>query len=164
MVVAGWGYFLIQGVIDPNGGINSLWPLFGISNQLLATVALCVGTTVIVKAGKARFAWVTVLPLAWLLTVTCTASWQKVLSPDPRLGFLSLADRTMAKVKAGEMAADLGRQVAFNARIDALLTTLFVAVTLLVVAMSLREWMLVIRGRKPATVAGDALRGEAYAG
>ena len=164
VVVAGWGYFLIQGVIDPNGGINSLWPLFGISNQLLATVALCVGTTVIVKAGKARFAWVTVVPLAWLLTVTFTASWQKVLSPDPKLGFLSLADRTMAKVNAGEMAAELGRQVAFNARLDAALTTMFVTVTLIVVVVSVREWWLVIRGRKPARAEETPFVETAYAG
>ena len=164
VIVAGWGYFLIQGVIDPNGGINSLWPLFGISNQLLATVALCVGTTVIVKAGKARYAWVTLLPLTWLLTVTCAASWQKVLSPDPRLGFLALAERTLAMVNAGEMAPGLGRQVAFNARLDALLTTLFVSVTLLVVAVSVREWILVIRGRKPARSLETPFEETAYAG
>jgi len=150
LVVAGWGWFLIQGVVDPNGGINSLWPLFGISNQLLATVALCVATTVIVKAGKARYAWVTLLPLAWLLAVTCTASWQKVLSPDPKLGFLALAARAEQQVAAGEMAATLGRQVAFNARLDAALAVLFVAVTLVVVVSSAREWLLVLRGRKPA--------------
>ena len=163
LMVAGWGYFLIQGVRDPLGGINSLWPLFGISNQLLATVALCVGTTVLVKAGKARFAWVTALPLAWLVTVTFTASWQKVLSPDPRLGFLSLADRTLAKVNAGEMTAELGRQVAFNARLDALLTTMFVAVTLFVVVASAREWVLVIRGRKPARAQETPFVETAYA-
>jgi carbon starvation protein len=150
LVVAGWGWFLIQGVVDPQGGINSLWPLFGISNQLLATVALCVATTVIVKAGKARYAWVTLLPLAWLLAVTCTASWQKVLSPDPKLGFLALAARAEQQVAAGEMAAALGRQVAFNARLDAALAVLFVAVTLVVVVSSAREWLLVLRGRKPA--------------
>jgi carbon starvation protein len=150
LVVAGWGWFLIQGVVDPHGGINSLWPLFGISNQLLATVALCVATTVIVKAGKARYAWVTLLPLAWLLAVTCTASWQKVLSPDPKLGFLALAARAEQQVAAGEMAAALGRQVAFNARLDAALAALFVTVTLVVVVSSAREWLLVLRGRKPA--------------
>jgi carbon starvation protein len=150
LVVAGWGWFLIQGVVDPQGGINSLWPLFGISNQLLATVALCVATTVIVKAGKARYAWVTLLPLAWLLAVTCTASWQKVLSPDPKLGFLALAARAEQQVAAGEMTAALGRQVAFNARLDAALAALFVAVTLVVVVSSAREWLLVLRGRKPA--------------
>jgi carbon starvation protein len=152
LVVGAWGWFLVQGVRDPNGGINTLWPLFGISNQLLATVALCVATTVIVKAGKARYAWVTLLPLTWLMVVTGTASWQKVMSPDPKLGFLALAEATEVKVAAGEMAAELGTQVAFNARLDAALAALFACVTLLVVLASAREWWLVLRGRKDARV------------
>ena len=163
LVVGAWGWFLVQGVRDPNGGINTLWPLFGISNQLLATVALCVATTVIVKAGKIRFAWVTILPLAWLVVITGTASWQKVMSSDPRLGFLAIARATEARVAAGEMAAELGRQVAFNARLNAGLTALFASVTMLVVLMSLREWWMVARGRKAAVPSEVPFEETAYA-
>jgi len=154
LVVAGWAYFLYQGVVDPLGGINSLWPLFGISNQLLAAVALCVGTTVLIKMGKARFAWVTLVPLAWLAAVTFTAGWQKVFSPDPKLGFLAQANGIAARLAAGELppgatTVETAQRMIFNARLDAVVALVFMGVALLVIAVSLREWILLVRKRKP---------------
>jgi carbon starvation protein len=164
VVVTGWGYFLVQGVLDPLGGINSLWPLFGISNQLLAAVALCVGTTLIVKSGKARFVWVTLLPLTWLLSVTLTAGWQKVFADDPRLGFLSHAARTAEQVASGSIEAARGARLIFNDRLDAAVALIFMVVTVMVVAASAREWMLVLTRRRPAMTKESPFVETAYAG
>jgi carbon starvation protein len=153
--VAMWGHFLYQGVMDPLGGINSLWPLFGISNQLLAAVALCVGTTVIVKMGKARYAWVTLIPLAWLVVVTLTAGWQKIFAADPRLGFLAHARMLGAQVAQGVIPAGAhdaheAARMIFNDRLDAAVAAFFMISVIVILADSAREWVLVIRGRKPA--------------
>jgi carbon starvation protein len=164
LIVAGWGYFLVQGVLDPLGGINSLWPLFGISNQLLAAVALCVGTTVIIKSGKARYAWVTLLPLAWLLAATLTAGWQKVFAADPRLGFLAHAASVAEQVAAGTMQAAMGSRLIFNDRLDAAVTAVFMIVTVVVLLSSAREWVLILTRRKPARVQESPFVETAYAG
>ncbi|HXG71157.1 MAG TPA: carbon starvation CstA family protein [Gemmatimonadaceae bacterium] len=151
--VAMWGYFLYQGVMDPLGGINSLWPLFGISNQLLAAVALCVGTTVIIKMGKARYAWVTLVPLAWLTTVTMTAGWQKIFSADPRLGFLAHAEMLGQRVASGDLppgvksVADAGRMIV-NDRVDAGVAAFFLLSVVIILAASAHEWYSVLTGRK----------------
>jgi carbon starvation protein len=164
LIVAAWGWFLVQGVTDPLGGINSLWPLFGISNQLLAAVALCVGTTVLIKSGKARYAWVTLGPLAWVLVVTLTAGWQKVFASDPRLGFLSHAARTAEQVAAGSLEAARGARLIFNDRLDAVVALAFMIVTVLVVATSAREWVLVLLRRRPATASESPFVETAYVG
>src|SRR5881275_492176 len=143
-VVAGWGYFLYQGVVDPLGGINSLWPLCGIANQLLAAVALCVGTTILIKMGRARYAWVTAAPLAWLVTITMTAGWQKVFSVDPRLGFLAHAASL-----TGSTSPDATRLI-FNDRLNTFVALLFMVVVTVLIGTSLREWWLVLSGRKRA--------------
>jgi carbon starvation protein len=158
LVVAGWGWFLYQGVVDPLGGINSLWPLFGISNQLLAAVALCVGTTVLVKMGKARYAWTTVLPLAWLAVVTFTAGWQKVFAADPKLGFLAHARVLEAALAAGSplpagvASAEAARRLVFNDHLNSGVSLVFMAVAALVMVASAREWYLVLSRRKEARV------------
>ena len=146
LIVAAWGYFLYQGVVDPLGGINSLWPLFGIGNQLLAAVALCVGTTVIIKMGKLRYAWVTVLPLVWLTAATLTAGWQKVFSPSPALGFLAHA-RSVASSGTPNAA-----RMIVNDRVDAALTLFFMAVVVIVIIACAKEWWLVATGRRAARV------------
>ncbi|HEX7023349.1 MAG TPA: carbon starvation CstA family protein, partial [Gemmatimonadales bacterium] len=163
LVVAGWGWFLVQGVTDPLGGINSLWPLFGISNQLLAAVALSVGTTIIIKSGKARYAWVTLLPLAWLLVVTLTAGWQKIFAADPRLGFLSHARDIAAKIVAGAQDPAVGARLIFNDRLDALLTGAFMATVIALTVASAWEWVAVARGRKQAVTTETPRMESAYA-
>ena len=142
LVVAGWGYFLYQGVVDPLGGINSLWPLFGIANQLLAAVAFCVATTVLVKMGKLRYTWVTIVPLVWLSAATLTAGWQKVFSPDPKLGFLSHAQ------SLANSADPNAARLIFNDRLDAALALFFMAIVVVVILASMREWVLVASKRK----------------
>ena len=164
LVVAGWGYFLVQGVLDPLGGINSLWPLFGISNQLLASVALCVGTTLIIKSGKARYVWVTLLPLAWLLAATLTAGWQKVFADDPRLGFLAHATLIGEQVASGAVKSALGARLIFNDRLDAVVTLTFMVITVLVLIASAREWVLILTRRKPAQARETPFVETAYAG
>jgi len=151
--VSMWGYFLYQGVVDPLGGINSLWPLFGISNQLLATVALCVGTTVIIKMGKARFAFVTLLPMTWLSIVTMTAGSQKLFSADPKLGFLAHASMVRNAIESGTLPAAIktvadARRMLFNDYLDAAVAAFFMISVVVIVADSVREWLAVVRGRK----------------
>src|SRR6267154_1954580 len=146
LVCAGWGYFLYQGVVDPLGGINALWPLFGISNQLLAAVALCVATTILIKMQRQRYVWVTLAPLVWLIVVTMTAGSQKVFAADPKLGFLAHAATlaTSADPTAGRLI--------FNDRLNAALALFFMAVVAMLVITSSREWWLVLSKRKPAVV------------
>jgi carbon starvation protein len=146
--VAAWGYFLYQGVIDPLGGINSLWPIFGVANQLLAVIALSLGVTVLIKMGRVRYLWVALLPLIWLFIVTMTAGWMKIFSPDVRLGFLSAAADFHHKIAAGGTPKDLAswQHLMINSQVNAVVTGLFLLLVLLVViSCSLVWWRLLVR-------------------
>jgi carbon starvation protein len=145
LIVGAWGFFLWQGVKDPLGGINSLWPLFGIANQLLAIVALCVATTIIIKMHRAKYALVTLVPLLWLVAVTFTASWHKVLDPSPRIGFLAQA-RALA---AGATTAATPRLI-FNNQLDAAVTAILVVMVALVLLESGRHWIGILSGKEEA--------------
>src|SRR6516162_9232728 len=153
LIVAAWGYFLYQGVIDPLGGINSLWPLFGISNQLLAAVALVVATTILLKMGRLKWIWVTLLPMIWLVVVTMTASYQKIFSPNPRIGFLSFANTLAAQLAAGKIPAAKiveTQRVIFNQHLDALVTAVLAGMILFLLAEALIQWHAILgRGKEP---------------
>jgi carbon starvation protein len=157
LVVGSWGYFLYQGVIDPLGGINILWPLFGISNQLLAAIALSVATTFLIRGGRGRYAWTTLVPLAWLLAVTMTAGYQKIFSADPTLGFLAQADRLAAALDAGAVAAEKIRDTRtqiFNLRLDAGVTAVFMGLVGLILVEASRAWYRVLRGPASESLVG----------
>ena len=149
LVVVGWGYFLYIGVVDPNGGINILWPLFGIANQLLAGIALCVATGILIKQGKLKYAWVTAAPLAWIAVITTSATWEKVVSSDPRIGFIAAADRLASRLATGELPAEqaaVAPQLIFNQRLDAALAVLLTAILWIVIVDTLRVAWRVKRG------------------
>jgi len=136
IVVACWGYFLYIGVIDPNGGVNILWPLFGIANQILAAIALSVGTAILIRTGRVKFAWITGMPLSWLAIITSTAAFQKIFSDDVRVGFLSAANSMTEKVSAGivsEEKISIMNQLIFNLRFDAVITAILTIVLWLVI-------------------------------
>jgi carbon starvation protein len=149
LFVGAWGWFLYQGVVDPLGGINSLWPIFGIANQLLAVLALALGTTVLIKMGRTRYAWVTLVPLGWLLAVTMTAGWMKIFSPAP-LGFLALAGGLETKIAAGGTVAELAtwRAQLLNNRVDAVVTGAFLVLVAVVVLANARAWWQLLAGRR----------------
>jgi carbon starvation protein len=150
LFVGMWGWFLYQGVIDPLGGINSLWPIFGIANQLLAVLALALGTTILIKMGRVRYLWVTLVPLAWLLAVTMTAGWMKIFSPSPKLGFLSAAAGYRARLAEGTGTAEQlaqAHRLLVNNYIDAAVTGLFLVLVVLVVLSCARVWVQLLTGR-----------------
>ena len=180
IMVAAWGFFLIAGVRDPDGGVKALWPIFGIANQLLAAVALCLATTILLKTqlGQGRSpkrALVTLLPLLWLLTVTMTAGIQKTWHSDPRIGFLAAA-RTIesklpalvtahaearvssdaARIAAASKAIRDARTVRFNNRVDAAVTMVFLALVAAIAALSAVEWVRLLKGARPPTLSETA--------
>jgi carbon starvation protein len=158
LIVGAWGYFLYAGVNDPLGGINQLFPLFGIANQLLAAVALTVGTTILIKMGKLRYAWVTGIPLAWDAAVTLTASWQKIFSPDPAIGFFAQRAAAAESIEAGKLSDTLkalkaesiddAHQILVNTTVDGVLSILFAVMIIIVIADAARVWYGLIWGGK----------------
>jgi carbon starvation protein len=154
VIVAAWGYFLYAGVTNPLGGINQLFPLFGIANQLLAAVALTVCTVILVKSGRLKWAWVTAIPLAWDAAVTLTASWQKIFSDDPKLGFFAQRDKFQDAIAQGQVTApaktmDDMHAVVTNSTVDGILSALFAILIVIVILDAARICMKAIRSREP---------------
>jgi len=155
IIVGMWGYFLYQGVIDPLGGINSLWPLFGIANQLLAAVALVVATTILLKMGRTKWVWVTMAPMAWIVIITMTASYQKLFDPNPRIGFLSYVNVLTAQLAAGKIpAAKIAetQHVIFNQRLDAVVTVVLAGMVAVLIIEALIQWYKLLSRRTQPTL------------
>jgi carbon starvation protein len=155
IIVGMWGYFLYQGVVDPLGGINSLWPLFGIANQLLAAVALVVATTILLKMKRMRWIWVTLVPMAWLVAVTMTASYQKIFDANPNLGFLSKANSLAAAIAAGQIpAAKISEthRLIFNQRLDAAVTGVLALMILVLLVEAIVQWLAILSRRREAVL------------
>ena len=154
LFVGAWGWFLFQGVIDPLGGINSLWPIFGIANQLLAVIALSLGTTIMIKMGKAKYMLVTLLPLLFLFIVTMTAGFMKIFSADPRLGFLANAKQLVQKIDEGGTVKQIieWETLKLNNYINTAVCALFMALVVLIVAACVREWYLLLYRKKEAVL------------
>lgn len=155
-VVLAWGYFLYAGVSDPLGGINQLFPLFGIANQLLAAIALTVCTTLLIKSGRVKWAWVTGIPLAWDVAVTLTASWQKVFSADPKLGFFAQREKYADALAQGKLLApakntDQMEAIITNSTVDGVLAAVFALLVIVVILDAMRVWRKALRGPTPPT-------------
>jgi carbon starvation protein len=155
IIVGMWGYFLYQGVVDPLGGINSLWPLFGIANQLLAAVALVVATTILLKMKRIKWIWVTLAPMMMLVAVTMTASYQKIFDANPNLGFLSKANSLAAQIAAGQIPmakiAETQRLI-FNQRLDAVVTGVLALMILVLLVEALFQWYAIFSGHREAVL------------
>jgi carbon starvation protein len=153
LIVGAWGYFLYQGVLDPFGGINSLWPMFGIANQLLACVALVVATSILLKMGRLKWMWVTMLPMAWIVANTMTGSYEKIFSANPRIGFLSYANVLDAQIAAGKVPTTKiveMQRVIFNQRLDAVVTGVLAGMILVLLVEAIIQWHAILgRGREP---------------
>ena len=153
LCVMGWGYFLYQGVVDPLGGINTLWPLFGIANQMLAAIALMFATATLFRMKKQHFAWVTIIPTVWLLVGTLTAGWQKIFSANPKVGFLAQAQRFQTALDKGEILAPAKsvaqmQQIIMNNYIDAAMAAVFIAVVLSVAFFAVKRCLEALRSEK----------------
>jgi carbon starvation protein len=157
LLVAAWGYFLYQGAVDPLGGINTLWPLFGIANQLLAVIAFCLGTTVLIKMGKTRYLAVTLVPLAFLMAATFSAGFIKLFDASPTLGFLAEVDSYNVKIAAGGTADQIREWGVrkFNAVVNVVVTSFFLTAVAVIFLGCLREWVRLLSGKKTAVLRED---------
>jgi carbon starvation protein len=157
LCVAAWGYFLYQGVVDPLGGINTLWQLFGVGNQMLAGIALILCTSVLVKMKRERYIWVTLVPTAWLLVTTLTAGIQKVFSSDPRVGFIALANKFSDAAAQGTVLAPAKsiaemQRVAFNNYLDAVVCGAFVVLVVAMCVFAIRICQQALRQARPTAI------------